>query len=350
MNAPGFLTNADNVTPPNRIGATKMKPRVAITDFISETSIEQPVLEGLAELVCLDVTGSEELLARVGEFDLLICYHKVSVTAEVLERASRCRAIIRGGVGYDNIDICHAGKLGIVVCNVPDYGTEEVADHTIGLLLAAVRNIVEGVEAVRAGRWPCPCCPQAPRLRGRTLGIIGCGRIGSAVALRAKPFGLRVLFYDPYVPPGYEKALGVQRADSLETLLPQCHFLTVHCSLTDETRHMLDAKAFSLLPAGCYLVNTARGGIVDEQALLDALDSGRLAAAAVDVLEHEPPEDERLRSHPRLLITPHSAFYSTEAGPELRRKTAEEAKRILLGHPPLNAVNRPWLQNPRACV
>jgi len=327
-----------------------MKPLVLITDFLTEADLERSVLGDLAEVQCLMARSKEQLLEGVGNADILICYHCVEVTAEVLDRATSCRGIVRGGVGYDNVNIRHAGQLGIVVCNVPDYGTEEVADHTIGLLLAAVRNIVEAVDSVRAGSWPCPCCPSAPRLRGQTLGIVGCGRIGSAVALRAKAFGLRVVFYDPYVRPGYEKALGVERAASLAELLSQSRFLSINCALTDETRGMIDAQALSLLPKGAYLINTARGGIVDEGALLDALDAGQLAMAALDVLEREPIEDARLRDHPRVIITPHSAFYSTEAGPELRRKTAEEAKRIILGKPVLNPVNKDWLKQPRTPV
>ncbi len=257
---------------------------------------------------------------------------------------------MRCGVGFDNIDIRAAGLHGIVVCHVPDYGTEEVADHALLLLLALARRLLPCHEAIRAGGWDLTQIFGAPRLRGRTLGIIGCGRIGTAMALRAKALGLRVVVYDPYKPDGLDKMLGVERAFRLEELLPQAEFLTLHCPLTRETRHLLNPRTLSLLPKGAYVINTARGPCIQPAALRAALDSGQVAGAGLDVFEIEPLDDEALRSHPRVILTPHAAFYSVEGYTEMRRKGAEEARRVLQAEPVRNPVNLHCLVNARAVV
>jgi phosphoglycerate dehydrogenase-like enzyme len=318
--------------------------RVVITDFITEPDIERRVLGGAAEVECLGAHGTSDLRGRVARADVLICCHAVEITAEVLAEAVRCRGVIRAGVGYNNIDIRSAGELGMFVCNVPDYCTEEVADHALGLLLALARRLLEAVDSTRRGQWNVGINTGARRLRGQTLGIIGCGRIGSALAMRAKALGLRTVIYDPYLSRGLEKSLGVERVWSLEELLPQCQFLSLNCPLTEETRHIMDARTIGRLRRGAYLINTARGGLIDEPALLDALTNGQLGGAAIDVAQQEPLADERLWTHPRLLVTPHCAFYSVEAACELRTRAAQEALRLLRGEPPLNPVNREFLK------
>jgi phosphoglycerate dehydrogenase-like enzyme len=238
----------------------------------------------------------------------------------------------------------------MVVCNVPDYGTEEVADHALMLLLAIARRLLPADRSVRAGQWDPMVYFGTPRLRGRTLGIIGCGRIGSAMALRARALGMRVVIFDPYRPDGIDKALGVERCYRLEELLAQAQFLSLHCPLTRETHQLMNAARFELLPKGAYVVNTARGPCISADALLAALDSGRLAYAGIDVFEREPLDNERLRNHPRVVVTPHSAFYSVEAFTEMRTKGAQEARRILLGEPVRNPVNLHLLSNPRCKI
>ena len=238
------------------------------------------------------------------------------------------------------MDLNAAAERGILVCNVPDYGTEEVADHAMMLLLALARQLRPGDEAIRKGVWDFRTVLEMPRLRGKTLGIVGCGRIGTAMAMRAKAFGLDVVFYDPHVVPGYDKAVGIRRVERLEDLLAQSQFVSLHCYLDDAAHHLINARALALMPRGSILVNTARGGVVDGDALVGALDSGHLLGAGIDVVEHEPLEDDRLRHHPRVLLSPHSAFYSVEGFVELRRKTAEEVVRLLTGKPvrcPVNA-------------
>jgi phosphoglycerate dehydrogenase-like enzyme len=200
---------------------------------------------------------------------------------------------------------------------------------------------------MRAEVWDYMTGRETPRLRGKTLGLIGCGRIGSATALRAKAFGLDVVFYDPNVPPGLEKALGVRREYTLEPLLEQAHFVSLHCYLDERSHHLIDSKALARMRPGSILINTARGPVVDQEALISALESGHLLGAGIDVFEREPLDEPRLRDHPRVILTPHSAFYSVEGFVELRTKAAEEIRRVLLGEPPRNLVNRSMLVGPR---
>jgi phosphoglycerate dehydrogenase-like enzyme len=218
------------------------------------------------------------------------------------------------------------------------------------MLIAIARRFVPAYEAVRAGEWDPQVAFGTPRLRGRTLGVIGCGRIGSAMVLRAKALGMRVVIFDPFKPDGLEKALGVERCHRLEDLLKQSEFVSVHCPLTPDTKHILNAKTLSMLPRGAYVVNTARGPCVDPEGLLQALESGQVAYAALDVVEVEPLKDERLRKHPKIVLTPHSAFYSIEGFQEMRTKGAAEARRILTGEAVRNPVNLHVLKAPRCRV
>lgn len=323
--------------------------QVVVTDFLDETSVEEPVLGDIATLHTESAWDEESLSDRIESADALIVYHDVPRLSErTFARTARCRGVVRAGVGYNNVDLHATGSRGILVCNVPDYGSEEVADHTIMLLLAVARRLRFCDQGIREGRWDWRTAIPAPRLRGKTIGIIGCGRIGSATALRAKALGLDVVFFDPLLPPGADKALGIRRADTLEDLLAQSLIVSLHCYLDPSTHHLIDARALSLMPRGSILLNTARGPVVDQEALVGALDSGHLYGAGLDVFEREPFDEERLRVHPNVLLTPHSAFYSVEGFVELRRKAAEEVRRILTGTPPRCLVNRPFLQNPRA--
>jgi phosphoglycerate dehydrogenase-like enzyme len=237
------------------------------------------------------------------------------------------------------VDLAAASRHAVVVCNVPDYGTEEVADHAIMFLLALTRRLVPCHDDIRNGTWNYHSAVGTPRLRGKTLGLIGCGRIGTATAIRAKALGLDVVFYDPHLRQGMDKALGVRRVHVFEELLEQSHFISLHCYLDETTRHIVNATTIDRMRPGVVLINTARGPCIDEAALLAGLDSGQVAAAGLDVVEREPLDNEPLRRHPRVLLTPHSAFYSVEGFVELRTKTAEEVRRILLGEPPRNPVN-----------
>jgi phosphoglycerate dehydrogenase-like enzyme len=312
---------------------------VVITDFLSDTSVEAPILGDIARIVLAGATDEPGLAGHLAEADALILFHEIALVGEAtFSRAPRCKCIVRAGVGYNNVDRAAAARHGVTVCNVPDYGTEEVADHAILFLLALARKLLSCDAAIRAGGWDYSFAVGSPRLRGKTLGLVGCGRIGTATALRARAFGLDVVFHDPLVPRGLDKALGIRRVFRLEELLEQSHFVSLHCYLDHSTRHLIDAAALAAMRPGSFLINTARGPIVDQAALLAALDSGHLAGAGIDVVEREPLDDERLRRHPRVILTPHSAFYSVEGFIELRTKAAEEVRRVLLGEAPRNPV------------
>lgn len=329
-----------------------MLPRyqVIVTDALADLGPECKILDDIAELTLLQTDDEADVARRGAAADVLLVYHTIKLSERSISQLPKCRGIIRCGVGYDNVDIEAAGKRGIVVCNVPDYGTEEVADHALMLLLAIARRFVPAHDSVRRGQWDYQVMLGTPRLRGRTFGVIGCGRIGTAMVLRAKSLGMRVVIFDPYKPDGLEKALGVERCHHLSDLLRQAEFVSLHCPLTPETRHILNANTLAQLPKGAYVINTARGPCVDGNALLAALDAGQIAHAALDVVESEPLRDDRLRSHPRIILTPHTAFYSMEGHQEMRSKGAEEARRILTGEAVRNPVNLQALKGARCRV
>jgi D-3-phosphoglycerate dehydrogenase len=321
--------------------------RVLVTDYVPDATVEQEVLDGLAVVEALRGTSEADVVPRLRDADGVIAFHKIAFTELSLGHMPKCRVLVRDGVGFDNVDIAAAGRHGIVVCNVPDYGNEEVADHALMFLLALARRLRPAHESVAAGGWEVPELFTATRLRGRTVGIVGLGRIGSAFALRAKAVGLRVVFHDPFLPQGYDKALGIDRVHTLDELLHQSEYLSLHCPLNASTRHLLNAQTLARLPRGATVINTARGGIVDLDALADALDAGQVGYAGLDVFENEPLDHQRIRRHPRVLLSPHTAFFTIEGMREMRVKGAEEVKRALLGEAVRNPVNRHVLVNPR---
>lgn len=325
--------------------------RVVVTDFISEPlTCERELLGDLATVEAPLALSEADLVGRVETCDAIMLYHFISLTAATIDRLERCRLIVRCGVGYDNVDLAAAKRRGIPVANVPDYGSEEVADSAIGMLLSLTRGINRQNTELQAGRGPWIYETVRPlhRLRGRSLGIVGLGRIGIATAIRAKALGLAVSFYDPYVPDGLDKAVGVRRVESFEQLARESEILSFHCPRTAETQHMLNATTVRWLPRGAYVVNTARGGVVHAAAVVDALADGHLAGAALDVLEVEPPaaDDPVIRawrdpSHPawsRLILNPHAAFYSEEGLLDMRIKGSQNVRRVLLGDAPRNRV------------
>lgn len=326
--------------------------KTIIADFIADDlAPERQILEGLAEVHACNVTREEELFGHVEEAAAMMVYQYVNLSRKTLDRLSCCKVIVCCGVGYDNVDLGYASEMGIPVANVPDYGSEEVADSAIGLTLAMTRGIARLNAQVQGGLGPWDYTHVAPlhRLRGSVFGIVGLGRIGTAAALRAKTLGMKVCFYDPYKPDGYDKALGISRVRHLEQLLEQAFVLSLHCPLTPETRHIIDGSALSRMALGSYLVNTARGAVVDTTLIPDAIAFGRLAGAGIDVLESEPPgenhalikawRDPNHPAHHRVIINPHSAFYCEEGLLDLRVKGAETCRQALLGLPLQNIVN-----------
>jgi D-3-phosphoglycerate dehydrogenase/C-terminal binding protein len=290
--------------------------KVVITDLIVEPlSFERDVLHSIADVTALDAMQESELIGRIEDADAIMVYHYFRFTRASIERL------------------------------------EEVADSAIAMAVALSRgtHFLNSRLKRGIGAWNVDQALPIPRLRKRILGIIGCGRIGTAAALRAKAFGFDVLFYDPYVKDGVDKALGVRRVDSLKELLAESYIVSMHCPLTAETRGMIGREQIGWMPAGSYLVNTARGGVVDTLAVIEALADGHLAGAGIDVLEQEPPpadspvlaawRDPNHPAHDRLLLNPHTAFYCDEGCEEFRRKGAMEILRAYQGKPLRNKVN-----------
>jgi D-3-phosphoglycerate dehydrogenase/C-terminal binding protein len=323
-----------------------------VADFLGDNlDVERSILGDIADVQSLQAADESHFDDVIRSATALMVYHTIRISEKTIQKLENCRLIVRCGVGYDNVDHAFARKVGIPVANVPDYGTEEVADSAIGLMLSMTRGIALLNSRLRSSQGPWSYSQVVPlhRLREQQFSIVGLGRIGTAAAMRAKAFGMRVAYYDPYKPDGFDKALGVRRIETLEELFEQTSVLSMHCPLTDETRGMVNQKSLERLARGAYLVNTARGAVVDTRAIPDAIASGRLAGAGIDVLEQEPPDDAdpllvawRDPSHPahnRVIINSHSAFYSEEGLRDMRQKGAEACRRALLGMPLRNVVN-----------
>lgn len=325
--------------------------KVVITDFITGSlEPEEQMLGDLAEVVAIDAHAEEDLKGKIEDADAVILYHCLSISKDTIARLKKCKLIVRAGVGIDNVDYSYARTCGIPVVNIPDYGSEDVADTAIGMMLSLMRGIHFLNSRLRSGigAWSYTQVQPLSRLRNSTIGIVGLGRIGTATALRAKGLGMDVAFYDPFKPDGYDKALGIRRVETLEGLLKYAKVVSLHCPLTEETHHLIDAAALERMPLGAYLINTARGAVVDTSAIPDALKSGRLAGAGIDVLEQEPPFNEAIvqawqdPQHPayhRLVINPHAAFYSEEGLQEIRLRSAQACRGAIEGKPLRNLIN-----------
>ncbi len=279
---------------------------------------------------------------------------------ECVAKLARCRIYVKAAVGYDDVDLELYAGMGIPVCNTPDYGTREVADHAIALMLTLTKSIAFHDESLRADpkrNWRPALNPFGRRLSACTFGVVGVGRIGTATALRAKAFDMDVVVYDPYQPSGIELALGVRRADSLAELMGQCDVVSIHTPLSDETRKLIGREALAAARRGIIVVNTARGPIIDLDALHDAMRDGRVLAAGLDVLPEEPPNldapliaawhrNEDWIRH-RLVLTPHSAFFTPESVRDIRAFSARTAARYLREGRLANCVNLDLLKAPR---
>jgi phosphoglycerate dehydrogenase-like enzyme len=304
-----------------------------------DATVERPHLADVADLSTVWLDFNAPFPPAVLDARALILWHGPRVTAEIVARLKNCRAIIRNGVGFDSVDTAAAAAAGIPVCNVPDYGTEEVADHAIALTLALYRQLFPlDAEAKRLG-WKIEVAPKMRRLRTQTFGIVGLGRIGTATALRAKALGFRVIFFDPYAPSGTHKAVGIERVATLDELLRTADCVSVHCPLSAETRGMIGEKEIAALKPGSFLVNTARGDIVQKAPVFAALHAGHLAGAGLDVVENEPLRTPEEAAVPNLIVTCHAAFCSPEGMVEMRTTSAKIARAAVLGDPVWNRVN-----------
>lgn len=267
---------------------------------------------------------------------VLVTYAKLP--GELIRQLSRCKVIGRFGIGVDNIDVKTAAEQGITVTYVPDYCVDEVSDHAMALLLALVRKIPFSNALVQSGRWEMPAVVPVHRLRDRVLGLVGFGKIPRALAPKAKAFGMRVATFDPYLPSESLDAAGVQGM-SFDQLLETADFISIHAPLTRETQALFNADALAKMKPHALLVNTARGPLIDEKALVDALDAGRLGGAALDVVPTEPlTKDSPLLGRDNVILSPHTAFYSVEALEDLQTKCASDVVRVLSGEEPVYPV------------
>jgi len=317
-----------------------MKFVVAVTDYVfASLEPEKKVLAPLdVELRPAQCKSEDEIIKLAQGADAILnCYAKM--TARVIESLDRCKIIARYGIGVDNVDLAAATRAKIVVTNVPDYCIDEVSDHAMALLLALERQIAAADRAVKSGAWDVVAHSGVRRLRGRTLGLVGFGKIAMAVAAKAQAFGLRLLAHDPYLDASAIVGRGAEAVD-FEGLLARSDVISIHVPFSPETRNLIGARELARMKPGAFLINTSRGGIVDEQALAEAVKTGRIAGAALDVLLVEPPPpDHPLRGLSNVILTPHLAFYSRESVIELQTKAAEEVARALKGEPPRSPVN-----------
>ena len=312
-------------------------------DYPSSVHEHRIITVAGGEYIDGDTLSLAEAIRQCEDADaVLVRWHKIG--PDLIHRYQRCKIIIRYGVGYDNVDLTAATDAGIMVGHVPTYCLDEVATQALALLLACVRNVVPIQRRLAQGGWSANPPEKSYRMAGRTLGLVGLGNIGQTVARKLGGWGMRLLATDPFVAPEKAAALAVELVD-LDTLCRESDFISLHAPLLPETRHLIGRREFDQMKPGVILVNTARGPVLDAEALLAALDTGRVAAAGLDVFEVEPlAADSPLRSHPRIIVSDHTAWYSEESVAELQTTVAEESVRVCTGGLPLSLANPEVLQ------
>jgi D-3-phosphoglycerate dehydrogenase len=267
---------------------------------------------------------------------------RAPITNRVIAAMERCRIIVRYGIGIDTVDIPAATERGIMVANVPDYCIDEVSDHALALLMMLSRQMIPAISLAKEERWVISKLPPLHRLRGQTCGLAGCGKIGSLLAGKAIALGMRIIIYDPYLNEKRSKEMGAELVP-LDTLLAQSDFISLHMPLNDETSHLFGEASFAKMKNTASIINTARGGLIDEVALLAALDSGKIFGAGLDVIESEAeftPTGKALVNHPRVIVTPHTAWLSVEARTTLQAKAIAQVVACFRGETPYGLVNR----------
>ncbi len=315
--------------------------KVLISDPLSEAGVDLLRQAGLQ----VDVqTGlaPDELLRIIPDYDALIIRSGTKVTAELIRAATRLKIIARAGVGVDNIDIAAATQAGVIVANAPTGNVSAAAEHAVALMMSLARNIPQAHQSMRAGEWNRKAF-MGVELRHKTLGLLGLGRVAGNVCRRAVGLGMETLAYDPYVTAEYANRLGASLL-SLDEVLARSDFVSLHLPMNEATRHLINAETLAKFKPGAWLINTSRGGVVEAEALLAALDAGRLAGAALDVFEQEPlPADSRLRQHPRLVLTPHIGGSTTEAQHQVALDAAAQVIDVLNQRPARYAINAPLI-------
>jgi len=316
--------------------------KILVTDKLAQEGLDL-----LASMDDVDVTvktglSEDELAALIGDYDGLIIRSDTQVTEKVLEKSGRLRGIARAGVGVDNVDIAKATEKGIVVMNTPDGNTISAAEHTIALMMALSRHVVQGCTTLKAGKWDRKKFV-GTQLMGKTLGVIGLGRIGLAVALRALGLKMKVIAYDPLAAPEAAQEAGIEICPEVDDLCRQCDYLTLHIPVTDETRGLINAERIGLMKPTARIINVARGPVINEEDLYAALKSGKLAGAALDVFAQEPPENRGFEELDNCVVTPHLGASTEEAQIEVAIDAAQELVDALRGKQMRNAVNVPGL-------
>lgn len=314
--------------------------KVLITDPLSDQGIEKLLTADDVEVVKKANLSKDELLLEIESADALLVRSQTKVTREVIEKAARLKVIARAGVGVDNIDIAAATQKGIIVVNAPDGNTISTAEHTFAMMISLSRNIPQAYQSVTQGKWERKKYVGI-ELSGKTLSIIGLGRIGSELAKRAKAFQMKVVAFDPYLTHERAEELGVKKAD-FEEAISVGDYITVHTPLTKDTHHLISHDTFAKMKTGVRILNCARGGIIDEEALYQAIIQGKVAGAALDVFEQEPPaSDHPLLTRPEVIAAPHLGASTVEAQENVAIDVSEEVLHILRGQPFKNAVNLP---------
>jgi len=314
-------------------------PKILIADPIAQEGID--LLKGHADVDVTTGMKPEELVAVVGDYDALVVRSETKVTAAVIEAGKKLQVVARAGIGVDNIDLDAATSAGVAVVNAPTGNTVAAAEHTVALMLALSRNIPSAHRSMKDGEWKRSAF-MGVEVRNKTLGVIGLGRVGSEVVRRAQSFAMNLVAYDPFVAPDYAHRLGVELL-SFEEVLAQSDFITLHTPLTENSRNLISTKELASMKPEARLINVARGELIDEDALLAALNDGKLGGVALDVFAKEPPGPNPLLDHPKVVITPHLGASTQEAQREVAVEAGEQVLTVLKGEPARNTVNAPFV-------
>jgi lactate dehydrogenase-like 2-hydroxyacid dehydrogenase len=323
--------------------------QVAVVDWAPQPRgdkkcvVEKDVLGDLATLRYYLCDKEEDWKGSLLKADAILVWHNTQITENIIHKLEKCQCIVRNGAGYDSVDYITAATADIPVCNVPDYGVDEVSDHAIALALNLCRQILPTHEECKKLDWGMGNRFKIRRFNKMNFGVVGLGRIGGAVALKAKALGFNVCFYDPYLSNGTEKTFGIRRSKNFNEFISNMDVISINCPLTDETKHMFAEKEFTRMSKDAFLVNTARGPIVNKNDLFKALNRKKIAGAAFDVFEDEPLKTKKEASTPNLIMTSHSAYYSIQSVYEMRKNAATVIKNVLTKKAIENCVNCKFL-------
>lgn len=317
--------------------------KIVITDYrFPDIEQERRAVEAAGGTLVAGQAVTEDQVAELCRDADGVLNARAPVTRRAIAAMQRCRIIVRYGIGVDTIDVPAATERGIFVANVPDYCLDEVSDHALALLLMLSRQMIPSIALAREDAWPVSKMPPVYRLPGQTCGLVGCGRIGSLLAAKVSALGMRVIVNDPYLSADRAREMGAELV-SFDELLSRADFISLHAPLTNETRHLLGAAAFAKMKKTASILNTARGGLIDEAALIAALDAGQISGAGLDVLESETavtPVRAALVRHPKVIVTAHTAWLSREARATLQLRAVEQVLACLRGETPYGLINR----------